>query len=325
MKGLVTVFGGSGFVGAQVVRALAREDWRIRVAVRRPGRAYRLPMLGDVGQIEIVQANILDGASVGRALDGAEACVNAVAVLYEAGRQRFADLHVAAVSDMAKTARAGGIDRFVQISAMGASETSPSRYSRSKAQGEAAVRRHIASAVVIRPSVVFGPGDHFFNRFASMAMASPVIPLIGGGTTRFQPVFVADVARAVSMALRKPEAASLAYELGGPGVYSFRALMEVMLAEIGRSRLLAPIPFGVARLLGLMAQTVAPLMAPPLTADQVEMLRSDNVAAEGSLGLVDLGVAPSALEPIIPTYLHRFRKGGQFADLGQAVATAPPR
>lgn len=325
MKGLVTVFGGSGFVGAQIVRALAREAWRIRVAVRRPGRAYRLPMLGDVGQIEIVQANILDAPSVERALDGAEAVVNAVAVLYEAGRQRFADLHVGAAGELASDARARGIGRFVQISAMGASEASPSRYARSKAQGEVAVREHIVSAVVMRPSVVFGPGDHFFNRFAAMAMISPALPLIGGGRTRFQPVFSADVARAVAVALKDPTASGRTYELGGPAVYTFRDLMVLMLAEIGRRRLLVPVPFEAARLLGLVGQVAAPLMAPPITADQVEMLRSDNVASPEALGLADLGVTSSALEPIIPTYLYRFRKGGQYAGANSAVASAQLR
>ncbi len=325
MKGLVTVFGGSGFVGAQTVRALAREGWRIRVAVRRPGRAYRLPMLGDVGQIEIVQANILDAASVERAQDGAEAVVNAVAVLYEAGRQRFADLHVDAASTMAKTAAARGIERFVQISAMGASEASPSAYARTKALGEAAVREQMPSATVMRPSVVFGPGDHFFNRFAAMAMISPMLPLIGGGNTRFQPVFAADVGRAIAAALREPAAAGCVYELGGPAAYSFRDLMVLMLAEIGRRRLLVPIPFEMARILGFVCQTVAPLVAPPITADQVDMLRSDNVASPGALGLADLGVAATALEPIIPTYLYRFRKGGQYAVLDPARAHAPLR
>jgi NADH dehydrogenase len=325
MKGLVTVFGGSGFVGAQIVRVLAREGWRIRVAVRRPGRAYRLPMLGDVGQIEIVQANALDGPSVRRALDGAEACVNAVAVLYEVGRQRFTELHADAAADIAEAARARGIERFVQISALGAAEDSPSRYGRSKAQGEAAVCTRLPSAAIVRPSIVFGPDDHFFNRFAAMAMISPALPLIGGGSTRLQPVFVADVARAIVAALREHQARGRVYELGGPATYSFRDLMVLLLAEIGRRRLLVPVPFGAARLLGLVAQNLASIAAPPITADQVDMLRLDNVAAPGSLGLADLGVTPSALEPIVPTYLQRFRKGGQFADLSQALRAAPLR
>ncbi|HEY5070671.1 MAG TPA: complex I NDUFA9 subunit family protein [Caulobacteraceae bacterium] len=320
MKGLVTIFGGSGFVGAQIVRALAREGFRIRVAVRRPGRAYRLPMLGDVGQIEIVQANILDLPSVGRALDAAEACINAVAVLHEAGRQRFTALHVAAAEEVARAAKSRNIQRFVHISALGADERSHSRYGRSKAQGETAVRTHVASAVMIRPAVVFGPGDDFFNRFATMATVSPALPLIGGGATLFQPVFVGDVAAAVASAVRDPRAAGQTYELGGPGVYSFRELMALMLQVIGRRRLLVPVPFAAARVLGFIGQLSGPFITPPITRDQVDMLRDDNVMSPGALGLEGLGVAPSALEPIIPTYLYRYRKGGQYAEATQGAA-----
>ncbi len=327
MKGLVTVFGGSGFVGAQIVRALARRDHRVRVAVRRPGRGYRLPMLGDVGQIEIVQANVRDAASVGRALDGAEACVNAVAVLYQSGRQTFEDLHVAGARRIAEAARARGVERFVQISAIGADAASGAKYARTKAAGEAAVRSVIASATLVRPSVVFGPGDAFFNRFAAMAMTSPALPLIGGGRTRFQPVFVGDVAAAIGAALSDATSAGRTYELGGPTVYSFKALMALLLEEIGRSRLLAPVPFAVARILGLAGDAMAAtgLLAPPITSDQVEMLRQDNIVASGAPGLADLGVAASALEPIIPTYLYRYRKGGQYAEAAQAAAALPPR
>jgi NADH dehydrogenase len=315
MKGLVTVFGGSGFVGGQVVRALARRGSRVRVAVRRPGRGYRLRMLGDVGQIEVVQANIRDGDSVGRALDGAEACVNAVAVLYEAGRQTFAALHVAGARAVAEAARAAGIDRFVHISALGAAADSPSAYARTKAAGEAATRSVIPSAVIVRPSVIFGQEDQFFNRFASMAAVSPALPLIGGGHTRFQPVFVGDVAAAVAQAVWDPAAAGRDYELGGPGVYTFRELMTVLLAEISAQRLLVPIPFLAADLLGRAGDLLAGFgLTPPITRDQVALLRADNVVSPGALGLADLGVTPSAMEPIIRAYLYRYQKGGQYAD-----------
>ncbi len=327
MKGLVTVFGGSGFVGSQIVRALARRGARIRVAVRQPGRAYRLPMLGDVGQIEIVQANIRDDASVARALEGAEVCVNAVAVLYESGRQTFAGLHVAGARRVAEAARTAGVNRFVQISAIGADAASGAHYARTKAAGEQVVREVIPMAVVVRPSVVFGPEDAFFNRFAAMAMTSPALPLIGGGETRFQPVYVADVAAAVAQAAYDPAAAGHTYELGGPTVYSFKALMQRLLEVIGRSRLLIPVPFPIAGLLGMAGDAVAAtgLLAPPITSDQVEMLKSDNVVAPRALGLADLGVAASALEPIIPTYLYRYRKGGQYAEATLAAAALPPR
>jgi uncharacterized protein YbjT (DUF2867 family) len=324
MKGLVTVFGGSGFVGSQIVRALAKRGARVRIAVRRPGLGYRLRMLGDVGQIEIVQANIRDSDSVDRALDGAESCVNAVAVLHESGRQTFAGLHVEGARRVALAARAEGVRRFIYISALGADARSPAQYARSKAAGELATREVVPEAVVIRPSVVFGAGDHFFNRFAAMATLSPALPLIGGGRTRFQPVFVGDVAAAVSQALDDPRAVGLTYELGGPTVYSFRDLMVLLLKEIGRSLLLVPLPFVAARLLGMAGDLMAAAsLAPPITTDQVAMLRTDNVARAGAPGLADLGVAASALEPIIPTYLYRYRKGGQYAEISAAAALRP--
>jgi len=325
MKGLVTMFGGSGFVGSQVVRALARRGARVRVAVRQPGRGYRLRMLGDVGQIEVVQANIRDAASVARALEGAEACVNAVAVLYQSGRQSFQALHVDGARAVAQAARAAGASRFVQISALGASASSPSAYARTKAAGEAAVRAAFPASVILRPSVVFGADDAFFNRFASMAMVSPALPLIGGGLTRFQPVYVGDVAAAVAQAALDPDTAGRDYELGGPGVYTFKALMTLLLREIGRRRLLVPIPFPAAALLGMAGDLVSRLgLAPPITADQVALLRADNVVSPGAPGLAELGVTPSALEPIIPTYLYRYQVGGQYAEEVKAASSHPP-
>jgi len=327
MADLVTVFGGSGFVGSQIVRALARAGYRIRVAVRNPGRGYRLPMLGDVGQIEVFQANLRNADSVDRALDRARFCINAAAVLYESGRQTFEALHVEGARTVALTAAARNIERLVQISAIGADANSSSKYARTKAAGEAVAREAIAGAIVIRPSVVFGPADAFFNRFASMALTSPVLPLIGGGATRFQPVFVGDVAEAVACSLSDPSAVGRTYELGGPAIYSFRELMEILLRDIRRERLLAPVPFPIARLLGLGGDLVAAtgLIAPPITGDQVEMLRSDNIVSPGAHTLADLGVAASALEPILPTYLYRYRKGGQYAEVIQAAAALPPR
>ena len=326
MKGLVTVFGGSGFVGSQAVRALARKGLRVRVAVRNPGRGYRLRMLGDVGQIEVTQANVRDADSVARALDGAEACVNAVAVLYESGRQKFDALHVEGARTIAEAARAAGITRFTQISAIGASAESPAGYGRTKAAGEAVVRAAIPGAVILRPSIVFGPEDKFFNRFAEMALLSPALPLIGGGHTRFQPVFVGDVAAAVAAAVTDPSAEGRTYELGGPGVYSFRELMTLLLADIRRERLLLPVPFGVAGLLGRMGDLMSFLpIAPWITSDQVALLKRDNVVAAGALGLRDLGVTPSPMEPILPTYLYRFMKGGQYADEIAAAAALAPR
>ena len=321
MKGLVTIFGGSGFVGSQIVRALAKRGARIRVAVRNTGRGYRLRMLGDVGQIEIVQANIRDEASIAWALEGAEACVNAVAVLYESGRQRFDSLHVEGAQSVARVAAAAGARRFVQISALGASADATSAYSRSKAAGEAAVREQIAGATIMRPSVIFGPDDAFFNRFASMATMSPALPLIGGGSTRFQPVFVGDVAGAIVAALNDEHTAGRTYELGGPSIYTFRELMQLMLKEIGRKRMLVPIPFAAAKVLGGAGDLLAAAgLPPPITADQVESLRTDNVVGPGALGLADLGLTATPLHTIIPTYLYRYRKGGQYAEMSAAAA-----
>ncbi len=316
MQGLVTVFGGSGFVGAQVVRALAKRGYRVRVAVRRPGHAYRMRMLGDVGQIEVVQANVRAPESIARALSGAEACVNLVGALYESGRQKFQSLHAMGARNVAEAAAAAGVGRLVQISAIGADAESQAKYARTKAQGEAAVREAFPAATILRPSIVFGRDDHFFNRFGQMATLSPVLPLIGGGETRFQPVFVGDVAAAVVIAVADASTAGKTYELGGPAVYSFKALMRLMLREIDRKRILLPIPFPVARVIGALAEVPGALLPIPplLTADQVELLRSDNVVTTGALGLADLGIEPTAVEAIIPSYLFRFRKGGQYAE-----------
>ena len=315
MRGLVTVFGGTGFVGRQVVRSLAKQGWRIRVAARNVGRGYRLRMLGDVGQIEVVQANIRDAASVGRALDGAEACVNLVGVLYESGRQGFATLHAEAAGAIAQAAAARGITSFVQMSAIGADAASPAKYARTKAAGEAAVRAVLPSAVILRPSIVFGAEDAFFNRFAGLTTFSPALPLIGGGHTRFQPVFVGDVAAAVAKVLGDPAAAGRTYELGGPTVYSFRDLLAFILRETGRMRLLVPVPWFAAKMLGAVGdlQAAVPIIPPQLTSDQVESLRVDNVVADGAAGLADLGIEPRAVEAIVPSYLYRYRKGGQYA------------
>jgi NADH dehydrogenase len=319
MQGLVTVFGGSGFVGAQVVRALAksrsaRHGVRVRVAVRNVGRGYRLRMLGDVGQIEIVQANIRDRDSIARALEGAQAAINLTGVLYESGRQSFESVHVDGARNVAAAAKSAGVSGFVQMSALGADPASPSLYARTKAAGEAAVREIHPRAAIIRPSIVFGQEDNFFNRFAAMAAMSPALPLIGGGHTRFQPVYVGDVAEAIARVTRDVSLQGVTYELGGPGTYSFRELMELVLRETLRRRILVPVPFGVARLMGKVAQLSAFAIAPPITADQVELLKADNVVSGAAPGLTELGVQPTALESILPTYLYRFRRGGQFAE-----------
>lgn len=320
MQGLVTVFGGSGFLGRYAVQALARAGWRVRVAVRQPHLTPSLMLAGSVGQVQAVQANIRVEDSVRRALEGAEACVNLVGVLAELGRQRFDAVHAEGAATVARHAAGTGCRAMVQVSAIGADADSPSSYARSKAQGEAAVRDAFPNATVVRPSIVFGPEDDFFNRFGRMAQFSPVLPLIGGGRTRFQPVYAADVGRAIAACL-DPTPAGYApatgrtYELGGPGVYSFRELMELICRETARHPALVSVPFRIARLIGKAGDLQGKLlpMAPALTLDQVAMLGVDNVVHPGVPGLADLGVTPTALEAVIPTYLWTFRRGGQFA------------
>ena len=314
MQNLVTVFGGSGFIGAQAVRQLAKAGWRIRVAVRNPAAAYAMRLHGDVGQIDIVQANVRNEPSVRRALADATAAVNLVAVMNESGRQGFQALHVMGARNVAAAAKAEGVARMVQVSALGADPASPSKYARSKAQGEAAVREVCPDAVIVRPSIVFGPEDNFFNRFAAMAQLSPALPLIGGGHTRFQPVFVGDVGKALAKAVASDEAAGQTYELGGPAIFSFRQLMELMLAEIGKRRILLPLPWPVAGMIGAAGDLAHMLITPPITSDQVKLLKADNVVSGAYPGLAELGITPTTLEAVLPSYLYRYRRGGQYAD-----------
>jgi uncharacterized protein YbjT (DUF2867 family) len=313
---LVVVFGGSGFVGTHVVRALAKQGKRIRVAVRRPHLAFELPVLGTVGQIQVVQANVRFPESVAAALDGADGVVNLIGVLADRGKQNFAALHVEGARTIAEAAAARGVKRFVQVSALGAAEKG-ARYARTKFAGEQAVRAAVPDAVMLRPSIIFGPGDGFFNRFANMAKFLPFLPLFGGGKTRIQPVFVGDVADAVVAALDKPEARARVFELGGPRVYTFKQLLQFVIAEIDRPRPLVSIPFFVAQPLATLAGWTFSLLPiePPLTGDQVLMLKRDNaVGLDPKAGTIaDLGVAPlESVEAVVPSYLWRFRPYGQF-------------
>lgn len=309
---LVTVFGGSGFLGRHVVRALARRGYRVRVAVRRPELAGFLQPLGFVGQIQVGQANVRFPDSVARAVEGAHAVVNLVGVLSSGGKQTYDAVHVAGAKAIAAAAAKAGVP-LVHVSALGADAGSPSGYSRSKAEGEAAVRAAVPDAVIFRPSVMFGPEDTFFNRFAGMARLAPALPLIGGGVTKFQPVFVGDVAAAIQKAVDGWAKAGAVYELGGPEVRTFRELMELMLREIGSRKPLVSIPFGLA---GLMASLTQWIPGAPLSRDQVEMLKSDNVVSEAAKAegrtLAGLDLTPTALEVVVPGYLWRFRKAGQF-------------
>ena len=311
---LVTVFGGSGFLGRHVVRALARRGYRVRAAVRRPDLAGHLQPLGAVGQIHAVQANIPNRASIDRAVAGADIVINLVGILYQSGRQSFDAVQGFGPGAVAAAAKTAGVSRFVHVSAIGADADSDSDYARSKAEGEAAVVKAFPEAVILRPSIVFGPEDDFFNRFAAMARMAPVLPLIGGGETRFQPVFVGDVAEAVARAAEGKAKPGTIYELGGPEVRTFRQLLEYILAETGRSRLLAPLPFGLAR---LKAHFLQLLPKPLLTVDQVRQLAHDNVVSEAAVSehrtIEDLGIEPQAIETVVPTYLSRYRRAGQFS------------
>src|SRR5258707_2545870 len=312
LETLVTVFGGSGFLGRHVVRALAKLGYRIRVAVRRPELAGFLQPLGQVGQIHAVQANVRHSASVEAAARDADVVINLVGILFERGRQKFDAVQAFGAEAVALAAAAFGA-RMVHVSAIGADEHAPSHYARSKAVGERLVLAAVPSAVILRPSVLFGPEDDFFNKFAAIARFSPALPLIGGGHTRIQPVFAGDVASAVVAAIEARTKDGEIYELGGPEVRSFKELMQFMLTTIERQPLLMPIPFALAK---FQAGILQLLPKPLLTPDQVELLRrdvtvSDQAKREGRT-LEALGIDPVAMAAIVPSYLWRFRKAGQF-------------
>lgn len=306
---LVTVFGGSGFVGTQIVRELANKGYRVRVAVRRPDLAGHLQPLGNVGQIHAVQANLRYSESVQRAAEGSWGVINCVGVLCEKGKQRFDAVHAEGAGAIASAAAQAGTARLVHLSAIGADNESKSAYGRSKAAGEQAVQSAFPEGIILRPSVIFGPGDDFMNRFANMARFMPVLPIVGADT-KFQPVFVGDVADATVNAL---ESGRGLYELGGPDISTMTELMDLMLQVIERPRLLVPVPYPVARFLAALTQIMP---KPLLTVDQLLMLGYDNVvsdiANETNQTLQGLGITPTAIEVVLPTYLERYRRTGQF-------------
>lgn len=306
----VTVFGASGFIGRHLVQRLARRGMRVKAAVRRPQRARFLVPMGDVGQVVPIGSDITSDASVAAAVAGADAVINLVGILYQSrGQGRFDAVHRAGAERVARAARDAGARQFVHVSALGAARESDSRYARSKAAAEEAVRDAFPMAAILRPSIVFGPEDAFFNRFAALARLAPALPLFGGGVTRYQPVYVGDVADAMVACLTDPAAAGKTYELVGPRSYSFAELMALMLAVAERRRRLVKLPFWMADLIGTFAG-LAP-GRPLLTRDQAKLLRVDNVATPGMPGLVELGIAPTACEVILPTYLDRFRRAGR--------------
>lgn len=318
---LVTVFGGSGFVGRHVVRALAKRGFRIRVAVRRPDLAGFLQPLGNVGQISFVQANLRYRKSVDAAVHGSDHVVNCVGILFEAGRNTFDSVQDFGARAVAEAVRATGAT-LTHVSAIGADTKAESIYARSKGRAEKAILETVPEAVILRPSIVFGPEDGFFNKFAEMSRFSPVLPLVGGGNTAFQPVYVTDVAEAVAKSVEGKVARGRIYEIGGPDVLTFKNCLEILLKTIDRKRTLLPLPFGVASLIGSVASLV-PFVAPPLTADQVTLLKSDNVVsataeAEGRT-LKAFGIDPTSVEAVLPSYVVRYRPQGQYTRSGSTA------
>lgn len=314
MSKLVTIYGGSGFVGRYIARRMAKAGWRVRVAVRRPNEAMFVRTYGVVGQVEPVLCNIRDDASVALVMQGADAVVNCVGVLAESGKNSFDAVQAEGPERIARLAKEAGISRMLHISAIGADLESDSDYARTKAEGEAGVIKHLPDAVILRPSIVFGPEDEFFNRFASMARLGPVLPVVGADT-RFQPVYVDDVAQAAVLGVEGK--ARGIYELGGPVTMNFRELMQLMLEVIRRRRLILNIPFFAARLMAfgfdmLEKLTLGLVKNGMITRDQVKNLRRDNVVSEGVQGFDALGISPVAMVSVLPEYLWRFRPSGQY-------------
>ncbi|MEM9098167.1 MAG: complex I NDUFA9 subunit family protein [Pseudomonadota bacterium] len=307
---IVTLIGGSGFVGRYIAQAMAREGWRVRVACRRPNDALFVKPYGAVGQVEPVQCNIRDDASIAQVLQRATAVVNCVGILFESGKNKFGAVQAEGAGRVARLAADADVMRMVHISAIGADPESNAAYARTKAEGEAVVTKAFPGAVILRPSIVFGPEDQFFNRFAAMTRFSPFLPVIGA-ETKFQPVWVQDVAAATAKALTEEVEAGI-YELGGPKTYSFRDLMDLMLTTIRRKRLVLDIPFFAAK---IQARFLQLLPNPPLTLDQVRMLARDNVVAEGAKGFEELGIVPTAPEAVIESYLYAHRPYGQYTAL----------
>lgn len=322
MSKLVTIYGGSGFVGRYIARRMAKEGWRVRVAVRRPNEAIFVKPYGVVGQVEPVLCNIRDDASVRLAMTGADAVINCVGILNRSGKNTFDSVQAEGAGRIARLAAQMGVGRVVHISAIGADKTSDSDYQRTKGEGEAAVLAAFPDAVILRPSIIFGAEDGFFNRFAAMARMSPILPIFGANT-RFQPVHVDDVAQAAVKAATGQAAPGI-YELGGPDVDTFRGLMGRMLTTIRRRRLVLGLPFFVGSIMGtvldgVQAVTLGLFNNGLVTRDQVRNLKRDNVVAPGAAGLESLGIAPTALDAVLPEYLWRYRPSGQYAAIKESA------
>jgi NADH dehydrogenase len=302
---VVTVFGGSGFLGRYVVRRLANAGARVRVICRYPHKALHLKPMGEVGQITLERGDVAKRDDLSTFIEGSRHLVNLIGILFEKGDQRFEVIQAQTPARIAAAATAAGVERLVQLSAIGADPESPAAYGRTKAAGEAAVRKAFPAATILRPSVVFGPEDDFFNRFGQMAQISPFLPLIDGGETRFQPVYVDDVAKAVVLGLSEKSTAGEIFELGGPDIYTFRELLQYLLDVLNRRRLLLNLPANIAT---IQARFMEFLPKPPLTRDQIALLASDNVVSPGAKGFAELGIEPTPLEVIVPSYVQRYAK-----------------
>ena len=316
MSKLVTIYGGSGFVGRYIARRMAKEGWRVRVAVRRPNEALFVKPYGEVGQVEPIFCNIRDDASVAAAMLGSDAVVNCVGILAETSKNKFDTVQAEGAGRVARLAAEQGIQRLVHISAIGADAASPSEYAQSKAEGEAMILSQFPSAVILRPSVIFGAEDEFFNRFADMATKSPIIPLVGA-ETKFQPVYVDDVAQAAVAGIMGQADAGI-YELGGPEVGTFKHFVNKMLTVIQRRKLVLPLPFFVGRLMGfsfdlLQTMSLGLFTNSVITRDQVRNLGNDNVVSQDAKTFADLGIAPVSINAVLPDYLWSFRPSGQYA------------
>ena len=306
----VTVFGGSGFVGRAIVRALAQEGYQVRVACRRIELAERTKTAGDVGQVTVMRTNLRVPSSVAAAVAGSQAVVNAAGIPFQRGRQRYQSVHVAGARAIAEASRAAGVQRLVHISGVGAEHrNSPNKYVRSKVEAEDAIISGFESATILRPSVVFGPEDVMFNRIAQIAAQAPFLPVVGDGSAKVQPVFVGDVGSAVAAVLARPETAKTVFELGGPRIYTYREIAALTLRVIDRQKPIIGVPAGLMKIAGFFAEF---LPVPPLTYDQVGLLTADNVARPGAPGLAELGIEPTAAEAILPMYLDRYRLRGRY-------------
>jgi len=317
----VTIFGGSGLLGRYAVRAFAQAGWRIKVGVRHPNLAHYLSPMGQVGQILVTRADVRDADAVAAAVKGADAVVNLVGILHPTGGQSYNSIHVEAPRTIGRAAKAAGVSALAHVSTMNIDVDSQSAYARSKAEGEIALREEFPQATLIKPSLVFGPEDQFFNKFAGLARLLPFLPLIGGGHTKFQPVFAGDVADAIVKCAGDPATRGKAYELGGPAVYSFKDMLKLILRETGRARPLIPIPFWLASIQALFLQFLPGKL---LTPDQVKFLKTDNVVTPGALTLANLGVIPDSLEAVVPAYLWRFRPKGQYENSASERVSAAP-